>query len=450
VPSSGTIRLVLGSGYTGSGGDPTYAVGTGGNLAMALQFDCDAPVGSNATVAYEVSGSDAGSRVGTANGEPMFNPYKFVAGRFINSAPEGTANASLTRWDSDAALAAWAAFGGYYRSDYFRVFPPVGQRPVRTLARTELVTRPDRDDETPSSLSVHFPCWGLYRRPGSGEAWTKVGAGVETADSATIYIGEWLTSNGEIVFHTRVGTADGGATWPAEFDTIVGDYGPAEAQANLRIETGNWSPFGGQINHYLSGWDMVPNTDGIWGGVLYDFMDDAEAILARVSPGPNAYSASPVTVASAVRTGSDDGSRPYPWIWRRRDGLWTVGWFANDAYREFTSDDVTGSAWTETTPATPQTWTAGAGNYAVTNHCRGISGVEAVAGYHFDDAQFTTMVRTGPEAAWDGPHLIAASQTAAAPYLIELPDGTWEAGWLLSGTWTRYTAPSPAGPWSAV
>jgi len=153
------------------------------------------------------------------------------------------------------------------------------------------------------------------------------------------------------------------------------------------------------------------------------------------------------TVVANCRTSGETDCLPHPIVYRRPDGRWAVLWFVNDAPREYVSDDG-GATWASDSPT--EDWTAGAGAGYFTAFWQSISGRQVVAGYNFADEEVVILTRSGPGYDWTGPYLSHSLSTAVAPYVYQRPDGVWESGWLVAGSWTMYQANHPSATWSAV
>lgn len=130
------------------------------------------------------------------------------------------------------------------------------------------------------------------------------------------------------------------------------------------------------------------------------------------------------------------------------DSRWAVGAFVPNGYKEWVSTTKIGDVWAlDFEQAIP----GGMGNLTAPQMWQSRRTREqAVVGYHGAEKAFYVLHRGARGAEWTGPYLNIASATAYAPYILEWPDGTWEAGWYTPDGWVRYTADHPTKAWSLV
>jgi hypothetical protein len=81
----------------------------------------------------------------------------------------------------------------------------------------------------------------------------------------------------------------------------------------------------------------------------------------------------------------------------------------------------------------------------------GRAGQRGVVGWSAAAGAVQVAPSTGISGGWPiygAPATVAALAGPVDPYLVELPNGQWEAGWYDGSAWHKYLAASPAGPWS--
>lgn len=297
----------------------------------------------------------------------------------------------------------------------FGILPPCERGLLVTRDGAQLIAR--RTTARPGYQPGYVDLW---RRLGPGDDWSKV---------ATTY----APGGAAVVNHplrAEVGLLAAGAlgAWPYTYD--FGDTLQAEYASTFATPL-------------AQGTDALrAKADLLLGLARLDWSGGDESVTMQSSAGGTA------TVATECRTVDDIECLPHPFLDRRADGRWLCGWFLPNGYVEYLSDDLSGGAWSDNNGSVD--FDADTGQAYFTAFWRGRDGRQAVAGYHFDNQQFVVLTRAGSGDPWTGPYLNVSSSSAAAPYLYERADGQWEAGWLIGGTWTRYTALRPGGTWSAV
>jgi hypothetical protein len=156
-------------------------------------------------------------------------------------------------------------------------------------------------------------------------------------------------------------------------------------------------------------------------------------------------------ITSTGRTAGEDSSGLWPWLHQLDTGVWVVGTFVVDRYREWRSTAHDGSAWELTANDVVP---AGYGQMVGQVHWRGRDGIEVVAGYNrpadgSHPACYLVWYRFGPDELWAAPVVVEENEIASAPYVLQRRDGIWETGWLIGSTWTRYAADEPS-TWEVV
>jgi len=463
VSDTDTLRLVVSGNNPGGndfdigdGADPTASYTTGGDIVIRIDCDADSPVGAATSYTFYADGNLLGTVAGSYNNGltpavifPAGRPERVVNWQFGKTTPATVSGIVASRWDHDVAS---PVYTGRF-TQLFNLFPPLGGNPVATPSGTEFITRPG--GRTPAANAGMSKLW---TRPGPGSEWSYLS---EVDDTVARRVMPIVAPRAGLLFGSirGVNPVTGAFSYSVvsdPFGELVKQfwfgYGEPLSAEGLFDETPTYRHF----NRLMPSCVCYDRHDGQALAVKYSQHDDVERVYVvpgrewgdMITGGGSAVRKARYTVASAVRTAGQTDSRPHPWVYRGTDGRWRVGWFCNDVPSEYVSDDLLGESWSALSPTAD--WTAGYGNLVATNFWRGRDGRQAVAGYHFGNEQFVVLTRAGDGDPWTGPYLSVASATAAAPYIYERPDGQWEVGWLVAGTWTRHTALRPGGTWSAV
>lgn len=271
------------------------------------------------------------------------------------------------------------------------------------------------------------PNMGVWRRLSWGANWAEMSPTYPSTLRGGVLS---IDRRGDLRLHS---TRNGGS---AERDLITYDQGATwlSTPASLRNLFSN--PYQGVSSVWLD-----PLTGEAMGAGLY-LNGTSDLVFVCREPTHDR-----VTVVSNCRTAGEVDCLPHPIVYRRTDGRWAVLWFVNDAPREYVSPDG-GETWDDANPT--EDWTAGAGTGYYTSFWQGLDSQQVVAGYSVTNDRLYVLSRLGPAHPWTGPHLNLAIAAAVAPYVYQRPTGAWECGWLIDGTWTRYEAGHPSGPWSEV
>lgn len=458
VSATNTLRLVVNGNASattfgvGSGADPTAAYTTGGNIVIRIDCDVDAPVGAATNFAFYADGNYLGTVAGTTTTlttYPACRPERVTLLAFGRTTPTTVSGIAVTKWDNDVSS---PSYSGQF-TQQFNLLPPLGGNPVLLADGSQFITRPG--GRSPASNNAMSKLW---TRSGPGKAWAYL---AEVDDTVSRRVMPLVAPKAGLLF----GSIRGINTVTGAFNYAIGSdpFGPLVKQF--------WFGYGEPLTadglfdetptyqHYMR---LMPSCvaydphDGQALAVKYTQHNDEERVYVVpsseyadiITAGSTAVRKARYTVATAVRTAGNDDSRPHPWAYRGRDGRWRVGWFCNDAPAEYVSDDLLGQSWSALSPTSDAD--AGYLNLVATNFWQGRDGRQAVAGYQFTEQEFVVLTRAGDGDPWTGPYLSASSATAAAPYIYERQDGQWEVGWLIGGTWTRYTALRPGGTWSAA
>jgi hypothetical protein len=131
------------------------------------------------------------------------------------------------------------------------------------------------------------------------------------------------------------------------------------------------------------------------------------------------------------------------WLDRRADGLWILATGAGDWLSA--GQEPSYGSWIAGGSAGPQV--GAVSGWAALHDGRRV--VVGAAAQSDGSAQVLVAQRADPTAAWQDPITVAAAPAPVAPYIVERPDGL-EIGWLSGGSFTRWQAVDPAGPWSAL
>jgi len=461
VSATNTLRLVVNGNASattfdvGSGADPTATYTTGGNIVVRIDCDVDAPVGASTNFAFYADGSHLGTVAGTTTAlttYPACRPERVTLLAFGRSpaSPETTISGiNCTRWDNDVSS---PSYSGRF-TQQFNLLPPLGGNPVVMTDGSQFITRPG--GRSPASNNAMTKLWS---RGGPSQAWSYLS---EVDDTIARRVMPLVAPKAGLLFGSVRGINP--VTGAFSYTIASNPFGPLVKQF--------WFGYGEPLttdglfdetpssSHYMR---LMPScvcrdpNDGQALAVKYTQHNDEERVYvvpsreyaSQITGGSTAIRKARYTVASTVRTAGNYASRPHPWVYRGRDGRWRVGWFCNDAPAEYISDDLFGTSWSAMSPTSDAD--AGYLNLVATNFWQGRDGRQAVAGYQFTEEKFVVLTRAGDGDPWTGPYLSVSSSTAAAPYLYERPDGQWEVGWLIGGTWTRYAALRPGGTWSAV
>lgn len=447
ISATNVVELVWNvDGSPTAGGQPVAAV-AGDSLEVAVQLDCDRPAAAPAaTLDYFIGGVKVGTRAvglnSTAGGfsfdYPAFWPGSLgssskrlgACARFYRTAGAACSGLAVTGWDNDSAAATgvWPeTFGGTDYGLYFAIRPPIGPPPARHPTGAELVTRLSHSGTASSPIA---PLAGVFRRHRPNEPWLPVlslPGWQQTTIGGARYAATWLHyAGGHAVHQLSLLSHDLGASFAGGLPTWLDlYYGPALLPGDETDPVGDHLPLSGL---HAGGADrlglaVVPHQRG---GLEQIY---AVAGLPQ-SPKPKGV------VADSLRVGNDDECRHYPFVARRVDGRFVVGALLDGRFRSWTSLDSGGRAWAEDEPQT-----LGAESHLIAPcFCQARSGVQGLLGYHPGDALFRLFRRTGFDQPWSEPVIVAEGGVAAAPYLSECRDGTFEAGWYVAGLWHRYHA----------
>ena len=330
-------------------------------------------------------------------------------------------------WDSDLSGGDLSAITGGGATAWRPLRPPLAGGLLRLADGTELVARPD-----PDTGDTYLDGVGVWRRTSPEAAWSKVRCADYAADNALQGPAHCALAAWEpfaVLLDSGFWSGDSGATWSSTAPTAGT---PAAVLRDL---------LGGDQALRPSGLRQL-HTAQILG---------ASTGKLRVSGLTQAADGTALTWTNAdqvLASPTELYNTPTGWLWQRGDGRIVVEALVEDGVLTFTSADPFGSgAWS--VEAGTVAWTAGTGLLVNSAHWRGRDGMHAVAGWQQGDGQVNVLWGSGLGAAWDG-QTIADEATAVQPYLVERMDGLWECGWLVAGTWTRYTAPWPGGTWTVA
>lgn len=458
VSAANTLRLVVDPAADstnfslGDGASPTASYTTGGNLVIRIDCDVDSPVGAATNFAFYADGNYLGTVAGTTTTLTTYPACwieRVVTWAFTRTTATTVSGISASLWDNDVSS---PTYTGRF-TQLFNLYPPLGGNPVQLPDGSEFITRPGG-----RSPAVNAGMSKLWTRSGPGQAWSYLS---EVDDTVSRRVMPLVATKEGLLFGSirGINPVTGAFTYTSSsdpFGPLVKQfwfgYGEPLLTDGLFDETPTYQ-------HYMR---LMPSCvcydqhDGQALAVKYTQHNDEERVYVVpsreyadiITAGSTAVRKARYTVASGVRSAGYYASRPNPWVYRGRDGRWRVGWFVNDAPAEYVSDDLLGTSWSALSPTSDAD--TGYLNLVGTNFWQGRDGRQAVAGYQFTEQEFVVLTRAGDGDPWTGPYLSVASSTAAAPYLYERPDGQWEVGWLIGGTWTRYTALRPSGTWNAV
>ncbi|NUP99237.1 MAG: hypothetical protein HUU35_05200 [Armatimonadetes bacterium] len=433
---SGSIATVRVSG-PGSFEEDIAVDISGGELAVTVAYDEDKGVAASNRTQWTLTANGV-SRSGWSNAA-LSNMLGEVMIR--GSAPAGSGvtfgGAAVTGWQ--------AVYLGPYpdpEQETWLLCPPVGANLVRGRDGREYVIRRDGATGHPHPR----PLFTVYRRNSPAEAWTATATRPSSGTGSYPYWWPLLLQLDPWLFAYTGGRSarggyvsdDGGDswTWADDYFADLPDTDPRQTINDHRAE-----------NRLIFTAALVDPRDNGGAIVGYDFATNRERLVIQ------AVDQSEEVIADPAREPGQDGNRPCPLVWRRSDGTWVVGWLVNDDWTQVSSeyaslDTSLFGSWTQ--EAGEVVWGAGSGDMSAVVCHIGRDGSQVLAGYHGELQRFIVLARPNDTGIWSGPYLNVNEPLAAMPYVTQWGDGTWEVGWLIDGTWTRYTAGDPTGTWEVV
>lgn len=375
-----------------------------------------------------------------------------TAGVVANGASAPVSASGSGNWPTDIA----GSWDPYYERLYVvaRFAHPSGTGLVIGTDRAHYIARNVLD--TTKAAGSQCETWVYYRNSEDG-AWAKlngwpwIDSGPVTADdndpapnlqmapyATSLRDGGWSSLTGEVLRVQRginqSESVDLGDTWsdgggyffrPGGWVTAMLAGRNALSQVRLKIHS--------------DGSDYIDALAYRAGSVLTDYL--------------GATQGTPPTIEA--RGTSQDGCRPYPFLWEAEDGaVLRAGSFAGGYYKEWDLDpifidgDTCSFLLTHESEDTTEflnavLWTS--------QH----DGTQLLVGFDATASKVKTLYRVGRSGSWGAVRAEWAVSLATCPYCYHRDDGQWEVGWLdpTSWEWVQYRSGDPAaaaGDWTAV
>lgn len=229
-----------------------------------------------------------------------------------------------------------------------------------------------------------------------------------------------------------VAAADGGLVLPGLTDDRIYALAPAVvASADLGATTG--TALAASLPAVVTGWNAL-------GVSLTDARVWCDLLAAGVGLASGAVKV--VAETAAAVTGAPSG---YPLLFRDDDGRLRVVVVGAGTVADFTSiPDGTVEAWT----AGPSASVTGAAVFYSACSASGSDGSHVIAGHDTSASKVTVLSRPSPSESWEAVQLPPSVSGEVGPYVLQLPTGAWEVGWLApSGAWVQYRAAHPTLAW---